>query len=232
MSGGLESHPRPDFVEQLSPTCRGFSSSASLASEYLGKRLVDHEGMYFARKGSPINTQVRSGKRNLGLNVITASLCGAERCIYASVGFETEGAEGQLCHAEALQRMAEPIAADASLGVGAILRNTASGRDFLAAVDFIFGQMSPVRRSTMVSSLVASINGAFGHTLVHPKPEERPPWLSPLTSLVWYFEADAVAKNKLFYEEALLAKSLSELSHAIKAKRQEVGVQARSSIKI
>ena len=166
------------------------------------------------------------------VSVISASLCGAESRIYASVGFGTEGAEGQVCHAQALQRMAELVAADASFGVGTILRNTATGRDFLGAVDFIFGQMSPVRRSIMVSSLVASINGAFGHTVVHPKTEERPPWLSPLTSLVWYFEADAVAKNKLFYEEALRAKSLSELSDAIEAKRREFGVQPPSSIPI
>ena len=88
--------------------------------------------------------------------------------------------------------MAELIAADASLGVGAILRSTATGRDFLDAVDFIFSQMPPIRRNIMVSSLVASINGAFGRTVVHPKTEERSPWLSALTSLIWYFEAAAV----------------------------------------
>ena len=180
----------------------------------------------------------RGDETNLGtpsmdaVSVISTSLCGAERRIYASVGFGTEGAEGQVCHAQALQRMAELVAADASLGVGTIVRNTASGRDFLDAVDFIFAQMSPIRRSIMVSSLVASINGAFGRTVVHPKTEERPPWLSPLTPLVWYFEADAVAKNKLFYEEALRVTSLSELSDAIEAKRQEFGVRARSSIPI
>ena len=126
------------------------------------------------------------------VSIISTSLCGAERRIYASVGFGTEGAEGQVCHAQALQRMAELIAADASLGVGAILRYAASGRDFLDAVDFIFAQLPRIRRNIMVSSLVVSINGAFGRTVVHPKTEERSPWLSALTSLIWYFEAAAV----------------------------------------
>jgi hypothetical protein len=166
------------------------------------------------------------------VSVIAASLCGASSRYYASVGFGTEGAEGQVCHAQALQRMAELIASDACVGVGSILRNTPCGKDFLSAVKFIFELMPPLRRSIMVSSLVASVNGAFGRTVVHPKTHERPPWLSPLTSLVWYFDADAVARNKLFYEAALSASTLSELSDAIESLRQSMRVQERTTIPI
>jgi hypothetical protein len=54
------------------------------------------------------------------VSVFATHLCGADRRIYASTVFGTEGAEGQVCHAQALERMAELVQQDAAIGVGFI----------------------------------------------------------------------------------------------------------------
>lgn len=164
------------------------------------------------------------------VSVIAASLCGAPRRIYAMTAFGVEGAEGTVSHGQALERMADLVRADAMLGVGTFLRNTDVGREFLDAVQFVFGRMSPVRRSIIVSSIVAAMVGAFGRTLNHPKAVDRSPWLSPLTQLVWYFDADAVARMKLYYDEAATAGTLKEVGDAIERARVAAGVKARAPI--
>jgi len=159
------------------------------------------------------------------VSVIAASLCSAPRRLYATTAFGVEGAEGTVSHGQALERMADLVRADAMLGVGAFIRNTEVGLEYLDAVRFVFERMSPVRRSVIVSAITAAMGGAFGRTVVHPKTEERPPWLSPLTQLVWYFDADAVARMKLYYDEASSAASLKEVADAIARAREAAGAK-------
>ena len=166
------------------------------------------------------------------VSVIATHLSGAPQRIYATTAFGVEGAEGTVSHGQALQRMAELLAADAGLGVGQVLKHTEIGAAFLDAVSFIFGRMDPLQRSVIVSAMVAAMKGAFGRTSVHPKTQERPPWLSPLTSLFWYFDADAVAKQKLFYDAALDAPTLWDVSTAINEARERTGVKPFEPIPI
>jgi hypothetical protein len=166
------------------------------------------------------------------VSVFATHLCGAPIRTYASVGFGTEGAEGSVSHAQGLRRMAELVAKDAALGVGFIQRNSPSGLGFLDAVDFVFSRMQPVRRSIMVSALVAAVRGEFGRRVVHPKTVDRPPWISPLTALVWYFDADAVAQAKPYYKDALLTETVDEMADLIEFTRNRLGVQQYESIPI
>lgn len=166
------------------------------------------------------------------VSIFATHLCGAPIRTYASVGFGTEGAEGSVSHAQGLRRMAELVANDAALGVGFIQRNTPSGHGFLDAVEFVFARMPPVRRSIMVSSLVAAVRGEFGHRVVHPKTVERPPWVSPLTALVWYFDADAVARAKPYYHDALRTETVSDMADLIDSTRNRLGIQPHEAIPI
>lgn len=166
------------------------------------------------------------------VSVFATHLCGAARRIYASTVFGTEGAEGQVCHAQAIERMAELVQQDAALGVGFISRAAVAGKEFLAAVDFVFARMPPIRRSIMLASLAAAVRGAYGYTVVHPKTEERPPWLSPLTALVWYFDADAVARAKPYYADAVRSDSVAAMGEAIERARQIMGVRPCTRIPI
>lgn len=166
------------------------------------------------------------------ISVIAASLCHAPTRIYACTAFGTEGAEGDVSHAQALHRMADLTKQDAFLGVGAIRKNTECGADFMDATQSIFQHLSPVRRSIIVSTMTASMNGTFGKTIVHDKTQYNPPWISPLTSLFWYFEAEHVAKLKLFYEEAKESQTVMDVSDAIARVRNAYPIQPHERVPI
>jgi hypothetical protein len=166
------------------------------------------------------------------ISVLATSLCAAKSRIYACTAFGTEGAEGQVSHAQALNRMAELTAQDAFLGVGTIRKNTECGPEFLDAVTSIFSGLNPVRRSIIVSTMVASMQGIYGKTVVHEKTHLSPPWISPLTSLIWYFEADSVARMKLFYEDATRSMTVADMAAAIEKAREMRRVQPHESIPI
>jgi hypothetical protein len=84
----------------------------------------------------------------------------------------------------------------------------------------------------MLSSLVAAVQGVFGRKVVHPKTADRPPWISPLTALVWYFEADAVAHAKPYYEDALRTETVSEMANLIELTRNRLGTRPFEAIPI
>ena len=60
----------------------------------------------------------------------------------------------------------------------------------------------------------------------------RPPWISPLTALVWYFDADAVARAKPYYSEALGTRTVAEMASVIESTRSRLGVQPHEAIPI
>ena len=166
------------------------------------------------------------------ISVMATSLCQASQRIYACTAFGTEGTEGKVSHAQALARMADLVRADAFLGVGTTVRKSHVGRDFLNAVETIFGWLPPLRRSIVVGTLQAAALGAYGPTVVHEKTRDRPPWVSPLTALIWYFEADAVAYLKLFYESSRRSTTVHEVADAIEQIRSQTSIQPYESIPI
>ena len=166
------------------------------------------------------------------ISVMAASLCRARRRIYACTAFGTEGAEGKVSHAQALARMADLIRAGAMLGVGTTIRQSEVGREFLDAVQTIFRWTPPLRRSIVVGTLQAAAEGAFGPTVVNEKTRDRPPWVSPLTSLVWYFEAEAVARLKLFYDRCLGSTTVQDVADAVESARGRTAIQPYEPIPI
>jgi len=166
------------------------------------------------------------------ISVLATSLCNAKSRIYACAAFGTEGAEGRVSHAQALQRMAELTQQNAFLGVGTIRKNTECGAEFMHAVESIFQNLTPVRRSIIVSTMIASMKGIYGKTVVHEKTHYSPPWISPLTSLIWFFEADAVARMKLFYEAAKNSLTVLEVADSIEKARAECAIQPFEPIPI
>jgi hypothetical protein len=166
------------------------------------------------------------------ISIISTSMCRAKRKIYACTAFGTEGSEGQVSHAQALNRMADLLQQDAMLGVGMILRRSSAGSEFLKAVNVIYQHLPPLRQSIIVSSIRAAVNGAYGRTVVHEKTRDHPPWISPLTSLIWYFNAENVAKMKLFYEASLVSSTVPEMGDALQTARDQVSVKEYESIPI
>lgn len=164
--------------------------------------------------------------------VISTHLSNAPIRLYACTAFGTEGAEGKVSHAQALNRMADLIAQNAFLGVGTIRQDNNNGADFIEAISFIYSQLSPLEESIIVNTILAAIKGNYGKQNVHPKTQTSQPWISPLTSLIWYFKADEVAKMKLFYEAAKNSISVGEVADAIENVRRKVGIKPFESIPI
>ena len=159
------------------------------------------------------------------ISIMAAALCRARQKIYVSTAFGIDGAESGLSHAQVLHRMADLLRQGALLGVSTVLKDTPEARDFQAAVDFVHRRMAPHQTSTIVSALLAAIGGGFGRVAVNAKTAERPPWLSPLTALYWYFQAEAVAYLKLYRAALRETDTVPEVSAAIEQARQAAGVQ-------
>jgi hypothetical protein len=166
------------------------------------------------------------------ISVMATSLCGAPNRIYACTAFGTEGAEGKVSHAQALNRMADAICTDSMLGVGIILKSNPEGAEFLSAVETMYSWIPPLRRGIIVSSMVAAIRGAYGRTVVHEKTRDRPPWISPLTAMVWYFDADAIARMKLFFDDSVDSTEVLDVAKALDRAREEAGIKEHEPIPI
>ena len=166
------------------------------------------------------------------VTVLATHTCAAPRRYYACTAFGVEGAEGTVSHGQALERMADLVHLGAFHGVGALVPTDAVGQRFAEAAQYVFARTPAIRRSIIVSSMLAAMSGAHGRTAVNEKTQERQPWLSVLTLLYWYFDADAVAKLKLFYREALDAKTLGEVGEAIERARGIAGVKPFAPIPI
>lgn len=167
------------------------------------------------------------------VSVIAASLSGARGKYYVCTAFGVEGAEtGTVSHAHALERMSELAAKNAMRGVGTVLKRSSVGKYFLDAASFIDSRLPDVRRSIVVSSIAAAMRGAHGRTSVTEKTRERPPWLSALTPLYWYFEAKAVARSKLFYADVKELETLQQVGDAIEECRRQNGVKPFEPIPI
>lgn len=166
------------------------------------------------------------------ISIVSAALCNVDRKFYCITAFGIEGAEGNVSHGLALRRMAELVKEGAFFGVGSIIKETPVGQDFLSAVNYIYNYLPSHRRSVIVSSIVAAMQGTFGRTVVHPKTENSPPWLSPLTQLLWYFDAVKVAQLKLFYQDILESVEVAEVAEAIEKVRSQYGVKEFEKIPI
>ncbi len=131
---------------------------------------------------------------------------------------------------QVLNRMADLVAQDAMLGVGMVLKHTSVGIDFIHASSYIHQQMEAYQQSTIVSSIISAMNGSFGRTSVNVKTQERMPWISPLTALYWFFQAEPVARLKLFFNAVADSNTIEEIAQAIDKIRHEGNFSAFEQI--
>jgi hypothetical protein len=68
--------------------------------------------------------------------------------------------------------------------------------------------------------------------VVSPKTIYNPPWISPLTLLIWYFDAISVAKMKLFYNQSINSQNVEDVSNAIELLRKNIDIKPYEPIPI
>jgi hypothetical protein len=120
---------------------------------------------------------------------------------YVMTAFGTEGVGRSVSHAEVLRRVSELM--ESGLAVSSITNNREAAKLFQQAFEYMTANMPIKFQSTIVSSICSSLRGQFGDRAVNAKTDISPVWVSPLTSLIWYLDIEAVAKSKLYYEEVV-----------------------------
>lgn len=155
------------------------------------------------------------------ISMIAAHRSGIPRQFYCFTAFGTEGAGNEVAHADALERVADLIAQKGYHGVAALIDADPAARDFVACCDFIFGRMPPVQHSNIVCSVLKALAGRFGPCAVNAKTESSPVWVSPLTSMYWFFDLAKTVAMKLFYPEIVDSMTVAEVSAAIDGHRKK-----------
>ncbi|WP_010249395.1 DUF1152 domain-containing protein [Acetivibrio cellulolyticus] len=165
------------------------------------------------------------------ISIISSSLNDFEHKYYIFTAFGSEGANKEVSHAEALNRVSDLIKEDKFFGVASILKNTETGKEFVQAVEYIYKNMPSEKHSNIVSSIIKAMSGNFGDTLVNEK-ATSPIWVSALTNMYWFFDLDAVAKMKLFYNDVLQTETVEEVANVIELIRETKKSCIRSNIPI
>jgi hypothetical protein len=118
------------------------------------------------------------------------------------------------------------------LGVGIVLKTTGPGQKFYDLLSSIKTWVPPLRESVILNSIESSMKGKFGRQNVHAKTNDKKPWISPLTCMYWYFEAEAVAKMKYFYDGAVKSDTVKDVADALQEYRDNNAIDSFLKIPI
>lgn len=140
----------------------------------------------------------------------------------ACVGMSAELRDG-IAHAQVFERIAELARADAYLGASALVPGTAACDAYVRAVEYVFAGQMHQRRSHVHGVITRSLGGEFGTPAPHM-------WLSPLSSMYWFFDARAAARTHLFLDELRATDTMWEVVARIEAARDHVEIRGRSAI--
>jgi hypothetical protein len=180
--------------------------------------LVDG-GVDLLLKGN--ETSIGTPVEDLGSLAAIASLDVPVRVV-ACVGFGSELRDG-VRHAQVLERMAELARLDAHLGTVALPAHTPAGRAYREAIEFVFANQAGQRLSHVQSVVLAAQRGAFGG-------DAPDVWVSPLASLFWFYDLDAVARTHVFLPHLQATESVFDLTAAVRECRKAFPARPSSDI--
>ena len=142
--------------------------------------------------------------------------------LLACVGLGTELRDG-IRHAQVFERIGELARAGGYLGATALLPETAAGRAYHEAVEYVFAHQADHRRSHIHAVVRAASKGETGDHGPHV-------WLSALSSLYWFFDASVVARTHLFLELLKPTETIFEVVARVEAARKGRAIRDRSDI--
>lgn len=148
------------------------------------------------------------------------------------VGFGVDAFHG-VCHAHFLENVAALAELGADHGVFALLPGMSETDAWLAAVDWV-QRHTPGRESIVCASITDAARGAFGdhHSLARTRENGAELFISPLMSMVWGFDLDAVA-DRVHHRGAIAdAATPFEVAAAIEAFRDSTPPRPRRIIPV
>jgi hypothetical protein len=143
--------------------------------------------------------------------------------ILACIGF---GAEIEVCHRNALDNMAALVKVGAFYGSCALTHQMPAYEFYASASRYVWEQPSH-HKSQINMRIVSATQGEFGnHHLYHDYPPAAV-FVSPLTSLYWFFDAQAVVKRSLLAPAIRHTLTIDEAYEATLALRTKLMPVAR-----
>ncbi len=146
--------------------------------------------------------------------------------------FGSEGVGKSVSHAEVLQCLSRFIAQSKLRGISSILNNPRAAHRFADMARYLRESVCSEDWNNIVNSIDASLVGAFGDTVVTSRTNRLPIWVSPLTSLLWFLDLEAVALDKLFYSTYVELQHFDDIMNAIFRIRLNMPNGKRPSIPI
>ena len=142
--------------------------------------------------------------------------------ILSCVGLGAEMRDG-ICHEQVFERISGIARSGGHLGTAALIAGTRAADHYRDAVEYVFENQKEQRRSHVHEVVLAAMRGEAGT----PAPNV---WLSPLSSQVWFFDLDSVARSHLFLSALADTDSIWEVNARIEAARKDLTIRAKSGI--
>lgn len=147
--------------------------------------------------------------------------------ILANLGFGTE-VEEAVCHHHALENIAALAMEGAFWGGCALTPQMEAFQLYEAACRYVWEQPTHYR-SHISTRVIPAVQGHFDGYRMYDDPE-MPAFLSPLMSLYWFTDAQAVARRNLLIEELRDTYTFDDASRAMMAYRMQVDLRPRKNI--
>jgi len=106
------------------------------------------------------------------------------------------GAENDIFHGRVFENIASLTMAGGLLGVSALVAQTEAYRRYEEVVAYVHAQVGQ-QPSVINASVISSAQGHFGDYHATERTRGSELWISPLMSLYWFFDVDAVAAQNV-----------------------------------
>src|ERR1043165_4850959 len=141
-----------------------------------------------------------------------------EKKFLVCLGFGVDSFHG-VCHAHALEAVADLTRQGAFLGSFSLLREMPEVRQYAEAVQTVFEAM-PEYPSIVSASILSALDGEYGDHHRTARTRESVLWINPLMSFYWCFRLEEVARRILYLDEIKRTQSMWDLIQAIDDFRQ------------
>ncbi|RMF82071.1 MAG: DUF1152 domain-containing protein [Chloroflexi bacterium] len=149
--------------------------------------------------------------------------------LMVSVGFGTE-VEESVCHYHALENMAALAKMGAFLGSCALTPQMEAFQFYEAACRYVWEQPTGHHRSHISTRIIPAVNGEFGNYRMYDDSRLSPHLLSPLMSLYWFFEADAVVQRNLIIDTIRQTETFHEALKIVMRLREKLNARPRKQL--
>jgi hypothetical protein len=144
------------------------------------------------------------------------------------LGFGVDAFHG-VCHAHALEAVAELTQQGAFLGALSLTRQMPEVQRYEEAVEAVH-EVMPDYPSIVCSSILSALEGRYGDCHRTVRTCESTLWINPLMTIYWCFRLGAVARRILYLDVIKRTQTYWDLMEAIDAFRRRTEVRDREAI--